>query len=369
MTHSSQPVAWQQWVLVTILLGIIASICIVFFMSLPIENTRLGIDNIAYALRPWTAIYSHANDTGFKNPPWTALLLMLPANLLPHQAFWGFIVFCTLLAQVVCIPAAGAFWRRLLAALLLMTCFPAMRNIADANLEFFVIGGTLLLVAGYRRQQPLLLAAGGLFVTAKPQSTSLLLVVLALYLLQTWHWRRLVQAVALAALLIVPAMLWRGQAWLGAVNNYYLMNTLIDMSLDATLRRLGVESSLLLAAALGAVILITGWVCWRSRYDFGREKAGLLIAASILIAPYVGANAPVNFIAIGVIPLFMSRPMLGMILFALINVPYFWSLDQLNYQSNYWTLLALLIWGILSCRVLRHPPPDTPAVQANREIV
>jgi hypothetical protein len=79
----------------------------------------------------------------------------------------------------------------------------------------------------------------------------------------------------------------------------------------------------------------------------------MLIAGSLLIAPYAAGNSVLSVLAIGIIPLLQSNLLLGGILIVLVNLPYLWSLDMLyNYQAYYWTIVVFLIWAILVWRCL-----------------
>lgn len=79
----------------------------------------------------------------------------------------------------------------------------------------------------------------------------------------------------------------------------------------------------------------------------------MLIAGSLLIAPYAAGNSVLSVLAIGMIPLFQSNLLLGGILVALVNLPFLWSTDVLyNFQSYYWTVVVLIIWAVLVWRCL-----------------
>jgi hypothetical protein len=85
--------------------------------------------------------------------------------------------------------------------------------------------------------------------------------------------------------------------------------------------------------------------------------AGMLMAGSLLIAPYAAGNSVLSVFAIGIIPLFQSNLLLGGILIALINLPFLWSTDMLfNFQSYYWTALVFITWIILARKCLSTDP-------------
>ncbi|NJL71352.1 MAG: hypothetical protein HC888_06930 [Candidatus Competibacteraceae bacterium] len=202
------------------------------------------------------------------------------------KSAWGILVYINILTLVISVPPAQPKWRYWLAILLVVTSFPSMRTSADANLEILVTMGALFIVWGYRHQNPLAVAFGILTITAKPQSALLILMVLAVYLLQTWSQRNLAITAALVAVVVIPMFLWKGQDWLKAVDGTYQRGSIIDISLDAALLRtevfpVGVRWILRLMIA-GSTL----YLAWNGNRDLSREKAGFLLAAALLVAPY-----------------------------------------------------------------------------------
>lgn len=60
-------------------------------------------------------------------------------------------------------------------------------------------------------------------------------------------------------------------------------------------------------------------------------------------------------LAVGVIPLFLARPLLGGLLIAMISFPFLWTKDMLyNWQAYYGTLTLLVICAVFAYRVWRH---------------
>jgi hypothetical protein len=85
---------------------------------------------------------------------------------------------------------------------------------------------------------------------------------------------------------------------------------------------------------------------------FSRERAGLLIAAGLLLSPYSAGNSMLTLMAVGVIPLFLKRPLLGLLLIVPINLTFFVNNPSgLAYQAYYTTAVLLLCWGVLTYRV------------------
>jgi hypothetical protein len=59
-------------------------------------------------------------------------------------------------------------------------------------------------------------------------------------------------------------------------------------------------------------------------------------------------------LAVGIIPLFLQRPLFGGMLIVLFDSLYFWNTDMLYHGSYYWTAILLLCWGIFGWRVLNN---------------
>jgi hypothetical protein len=133
-------------------------------------------------------------------------------------------------------------------------------------------------------------------------------------------------------------------------------SSMIDVSLIASFKRFSLPS--IMAGVLGLAILgITLLVMARNPISETVLLPGMLIAASLLLAPYAAANSVLSLVAIGVIPLFQSRVLLGSILILMVNVPFLFSREMLfSIQASYWTVLIVLIWAILHCIVWTHRP-------------
>ncbi|HEX2623457.1 MAG TPA: hypothetical protein VHL11_25020, partial [Phototrophicaceae bacterium] len=80
----------------------------------------------------------------------------------------------------------------------------------------------------------------------------------------------------------------------------------------------------------------------------------MLLAGSMLIAPYVAGNSMMAIVSFGMIPLLIAVPPLGLVLILLVDFPILWSRDLLfNYSSYWWTFLLLTTWLILVWRIYR----------------
>jgi hypothetical protein len=234
---------------------------------------------------------------------------------------------------------------------LLTVSFPTLRVLVDGNFEGWIIAGVLLLVHGYKRRKPVILAVGVLIATIKPQAVFLLLLVLALSVLQTWPVRLWLKSLVVLLIVIIPCLIWRGEAWLVAMfgenfSNY--TSSLIDITLMAALQRAGITTVLIRGGLWLLLLGITLYITLTGRRELSREKAGLLITASLLTAPYAAGNSLLVPLAIGIIPLFMKRPALGGLFIVLFNLPLvFYQMDSVSWLAYYSTFSLLLLWGVL----------------------
>lgn len=344
------------------LVGIALTLCILFFERLPIENTSLAID--------WKGLWEgvrggqlrYGNATGLRIAPWDALLV-LPLGWLSFRASWGVLTLLTVAVLMLSVPPHPDPRWRWAGIFLLVTSFPAVRLIADGNFEALIIGGVVLLVAGYAHQRVGLLAAGILLATAKVQETWMLMFVLGFYLLRTWPMKRWLTLGGVLALVVGPCLLWLGRAWVGGMAAIAERGSIMDVSLGAALYRLHLPWSVI---GLGWIGLAGGTlaIAWFSGQKLSREKAALLIAASLLLSPYAAGNSYLTVVAIGLLSVFFARPWLGGLLILLTNLPYLAKRDLLFYgQAYYWTLLLLITWGVFAWQVGRAsnaPPPAQP---------
>src|SRR5262249_859791 len=98
------------------------------------------------------------------------------------------------------------------------------------------------------------------------------------------------------------------------------------------------------AAVFGA----TAYVTWKSRRTFSREKSAMLVAASLLLAPYAAGNSILAVLALGVIPLFFKRRWLGLSLILLADLNFLFGRDLSAYYA---TGVVLAMWAILTWQV------------------
>jgi hypothetical protein len=327
----------------------------VFFEQIPIQNNTLAMDWKTF----WSSLrggdLQYWPSEGVRFPPWS-IVPLLPLGLLPMQAAWGILVAVGIFLQVVSVPRIGSrsfYW---LTILLLIISFPSIRNFADGNMESLVVGGVLLILYGYSSKHLNAVVIGILIASIKLQEVTLLLVVLALYILITWTpYNRMKIGLYLSGAIGI-SLVWRGQSWfvsLFGANYQKYTNSIIDISVSAAIRRLDFIPTYVIPLISIVILGITLFVAWKSRMTLPREKAGMLIAGSILIAPYASGNSVLSLLAIGIIPLFQSNKLLGGFLIALVNIPFLWSSEMLyNFQAYYWTIIVFITWAFLTWRGL-----------------
>jgi hypothetical protein len=325
-----------------------ALVFIAFFQQIPIESGAMAID--------WKKIWPTLEGGNVRygagllmNPPWSALLVS-PLGWLSLRSSWGLLSFLTVAVLVVSVPRVRPkrfYW---LSILLLVTAFPTLRHMIDGNFEVLIVSGALLIVQAYPRRQPLVLASGMLLIVSKPQSGMVMLGVLFLYALQDTAQRSFwLKTAGYALLIAVPCLLWKGNEWLQAMLNIPERSSIMDVSLMAALNRPGWIPAPLSWAIWLALLAATFVIAWRTRPALSREKAGILIAASLFLAPYASGNSLMTVLAVGVIPLFQKRPLLGLPLIVMIDALFFWNRDMLFYGQAYFQTATLVsIWAVLA---------------------
>ena len=343
----------------------------IFFEKIPTQNNTLAMDwkTSWLSIRDGNLVYWPSD--GLRFPPWS-LVPLLPLGLLPMQTAWGILAgvgVVILVASVPRIESKAFYW---LSIFLLVTSFPSIRNIVDGNMENLVVGGVLLILYGYSSKHLPALVVGILIATIKLQEVTLLLVVAAIYILITWKPRDWLKAGLGLSGAIALSLIWRGQSWIVALfglNYQKYTNSIIDISVSAALRRLGFIPPFVITLFWMAILGITLFVAWKSRTTLSREKAGMLIAGSLLIAPYAAGNSVLSVLAIGIIPLLQANRLLGGVLIVLVNLPYLWSSDMLyNFQAYYWTVVTFITWVFLAWRCLSAASPPKAHMSASLEI-
>jgi hypothetical protein len=335
-----------------------------YFMRIDTTGTTLALDwiSIRAGLEHWNLTY--APDNGLRYPPWSAALL-LPLGRIPTNAGWGIVAFLTLAVLPLCLPRDTVSGKAWLAGIpLLALSYPAVRTMADGNVEFLILAGIVLLETGLVRKNPILLGLGVLLAATKVQETWILILCLPLLLGSGWTRRKLLLASGVAAGIGIPAMLWKGLDWLQSVFTSPYRGSIMDSSLLTTVQRAGLPA----AGALAVWILllgVTAFLALRFERGFSLEGLGFLLAASLLLAPYAAGNNVLILYAAAVVPLAITRRWEGVLLAVLINLPYLmvpFREMQFRYSAGYWTAVLGLAWMVFAVRgLIRRGPLPQPA--------
>lgn len=256
-------------------------------------------------------------DEFIHHPPWS-LIFVMPFGFLSLRVSWGLMMMLTLLSLILSVRRQKSVRRWYAGTLALVLSYPALRVLVDGNFEAFTILGLLLMVRGYERRQPVAMALGVLLAMIKPQITYLLLAVAALYTYKTTS-REFQTRLALALLIVIlPTSLWQGKPWLNSLRESPFS---WGISLPVILDSAGVPSFFIRLAQI-AIIGGSLWAAGHGAGPLGRPQMGMLIAGGMLAAPYSQALSLLVVLAIGVVPVMLTRPRYGILLFVLFNLPY-----------------------------------------------
>ncbi|MEM9951952.1 MAG: hypothetical protein AAF846_10145 [Chloroflexota bacterium] len=296
----------------------------------------IWLDNFGWDTRP------------FRTPPWSVYFL-LPFTALPFALGWATMLYITTIAMVAVVPRKPSRNLWLIGTILLLTAHPVIRNIADVNLEGFVIGGLLLSLYGFHEEKPLWLALGILIAGVKPQGVFLMYIVMGLYMLRTWNWRNIGKVIAICGGVFVLTMLIWGQAWLES------LDTLPGgISLATGLSEFNLPSFAILTTQIG-IALVSLVIGYLGEAKLTYLKVGLLISASVLVAPYANAVSVVPALAFGAIGLFMRRWWLGVFIFVIYNLPYLQAFGVERFtaiDTQYFLVIQLILWVSLLIEVI-----------------
>ena len=252
-------------------------------------------------------------------PPWILPLLWL-LTLLPVEIGWSLAAFATAGVLVLSVPKQDGPARLVTGSLLLVTSYPAMRQMLEGNIEAVVIGGMLILLWAYSRRSAVAMALGLLLVLVKIQLSWPLLLLLAVHLYREWPRRKLITAGSLVTILAVPFLLWKGREWLDAIIQISRVER-TNASLLGEFARLGVPQALSLAV-WGVVFLFGIWMASRFSPSITRLEVGWLAGMGLLLSPYASSLSTLTPLALGVTSLYQKQPKIGLLLFALSNIPY-----------------------------------------------
>lgn len=293
-------------------------------------------------------------DAGMFSPPW-ALVFILPLSYLSLNLSWALMTLLGAAAVALSVPRYRNWQHHLAGILLILTSYSYRRYFVDTNYEAITILAVLAVLLAYRRRWPVLFALAGMICTIKPQITYLLVLVAALYAYQATSRRFFAEASILVGLVVVASTIWAGKPWLDT-----LAARPFDygISLYVTGSKLGVPA-LALHAAQVLVIGLTLAVAYVGNRKLSRPKTGMLIAASLLSAPFSNLHSALVLLAIGVVPLALERPRIGLWLVLLFNVNYtdIFGLTGMvfdmhtGYGQELWTSILGVTWITLAATV------------------
>lgn len=346
---------------------------------LPLNDAAYGFDWRVYfwgALKTGWPNY-HVVD-GLFNPPWT-MLMLLPLGVLPFRVGWSLIALFTIAVLVLSVPRRSNGRLDIGLTLALLCSHWTLRQLVDGNLAGFVIAGYLLLLNGWRVASAWQIAAGILLVTAKYQEAWLTLMVLAIFMLRHWPWRRWVKAGLMVAAVAVPCLVLLGADWL---------QVLLPQSADGQtqfLSNIDPNWPIISLAALQIVAGVPEWVRWglwllvlsvtiacviKARGDFSVSLVGCLLTASVLLAPYASGMSLTTVLAIGVAPLLRRHLLTGLALLAFSYGPLVTFVLGVAYDWPHVTQMAYLlaVWCALALHYLRDQTPMAALPNGERRV-
>ncbi|MHB8628002.1 MAG: hypothetical protein ACYDBJ_05870 [Aggregatilineales bacterium] len=341
---------------------IVAAVLITLFLrNIPfdIDGSLFGIDwqHIWHSLQNGHIQF----DDWLRIAPWS-VLVVLPLGFLSLRDSWAILTLLTLCVLILSVPRVRkSKWRFWLGMLLLVTSYVNLRELVDGNFEGLVIAGVLVFLYGYDHQDVLIAAAGALLMVTKPQDTWVLCLAAGWLMWKKWPRAKLMKCGLAVLAIVIPSMLWFGPAWIAAIAPLTNRDS-TNISLKAITVQLNL-SSIWLIPAWVIVCGVTVWVIVRGKPTLGRIKTGFLMCASLMLAPYAEGNSFVTVLAIGIIPLFLTRPWHGVLPVVLADLPFIIApLTLLLHGQYYWLPLFLVTWVILGCAAYyseRHPEGDT----------
>jgi hypothetical protein len=347
----------RAWLEIILIIGTIVCLGVLFasgFDQMPLEQAGIATD--------WTTriykgleggVLEYVPIRGPHHPPWS-MLPVIPLGLLGASASWGVLVYTYLLVLTFSVPYKRPIWRSVLALALLLSAHVTLRTALDGNLEILSLAGVLLLVIGYNNVNGWILAIGVLLGSAKPQVGALLIIVVAFYVLRVWPRSEWLKAAALVLPIVALTALWRGREWFEIGFSTGHLGWIGSGVLGQTLSPIGA------AAVIVLVIVALLYVLFKTGTTLSREKAAFIIATTLIIAPYGSIVSLLSLIAVGIIPLFLRRFWLGLLLILLMNVPTLTRLlgflTDLGVQPDvpqaFWNIPLLCAWGSLGWHVV-----------------
>ena len=348
---------WQRppirWVLLAAAFTVVTALFVLLGQRIDLLQYGLGFDwwLLYGGLRGGRIAWGLTNEVGgMVLPPW-AVFFVLPLGLFPYSTSYYLVVFLTIIAFLTSVPL-DQFRRRagrIAAVVLTIFSYLALRNYADANVDFVTLFGISLMLLAIRQRRPYWLGIGVLMMTIKPQTTYLLIIGLVIYLLRTSKPDFYLRAGATTLGIFAITMIWGAKRWMAGMSEFGLLAGHLSGPLIAF--QLGVPIPVIVLAAL-ILVGVSLLVVYRTR-RLTHLTAGMLVTVSILLAPYsTGLNFAVAY-NLGVIPLLTIWPPAGVVLAILFNLPFIMPVDP---QIN--LILLLLMWLVIVAVLWRQSRTD-----------
>ncbi len=225
------------------------------------------------------ALYELGNwTTGYWNPPWM-LWLLLPLMVWPVWLGWALIVVSTFLVMAWLTKGYPKRW-------LVFTSPLIVDLIVNGQVEVIpMLGIALGWLAGDR---PILLGVALVLMATKPQSS--FLVALWLFL----HHRRRLRALAVPAAIFALSLLVHGWDWpLRWASGPSVFHIVSQVNNSAAWRSIG--------NWMIPVALALGW--WSLRLPRTRRNLGAVVAANMLVIPYMSSHSLLQVLTFSLLPL------------------------------------------------------------------
>ncbi len=139
----------------------------------------------------------------------------------------------TLMALALCLPQGVESAKGQIIGILALTLsYPAIRTIADGNIEFLILAGLALVEYGLLRKKPVVLGLGILLAAIKVQETWILILFLPLLAGKEWYPRKWLTALGIMAGIGLPTMIWRGRDWLLSIITSLYRGSIMELAVD-----------------------------------------------------------------------------------------------------------------------------------------
>lgn len=292
------------------------------------------------------------------NPPWT-LALLWPFTVFPLPTSLALFSLFTLACLGVFLKRDNDIRRWGLTLLLVSISYPVLRELVDGNLDVFVVAGLLLFLWADKKQSSWGLAGAVVLLSIKFQESWMLVLAIGFYVIRDWPKPKIWKAVLLTFAYIAPFLIANWRPWLDSIMRFPAESA-FNSSLVGTLARIGAPTTLTIVLWL-LIFIGTLWgIGWKK---IGRQESGLLVTASMLLAPYSGNSVLVPFI-VGTDQALQRGSAWGALLLVLYNIPYLFIGQvelRINWEYTYWCVVLFLTWISLILMSRKNRPLDSSA--------